>query len=102
MKTTFDLPDVLVQQVKRRAISEGRNLDATVVDLLHKGLATPETSATALIPAGLPRIGKHAQTRLPVILCNPGAPASDMTAAELIDLEQETQLQEDLERLVLA
>jgi hypothetical protein len=30
MKTTLDLPDALLQQVKRRAITKGQNLDSNV------------------------------------------------------------------------
>ncbi len=39
MKTTLDLPDSLVKQVKIRAVREGRKLKDAVADLLRKGLA---------------------------------------------------------------
>ena len=39
MKTTLDLPDVLMKQVKLRALQEGRKLKDAVADLLRKGLA---------------------------------------------------------------
>jgi len=39
MKTTLDLPDALVKQVKLRALREGRKLKDAVADLLRKGLA---------------------------------------------------------------
>jgi plasmid stability protein len=37
MKTTLDLPDALVKQVKLRAVREGRKLKDLVADLLRKG-----------------------------------------------------------------
>jgi plasmid stability protein len=49
MKTTLDLPDALVKQVKIRAVREGRKLKDAVADLLRKGLAaaTDEESDAA-------------------------------------------------------
>jgi plasmid stability protein len=38
MKTTLDLPDALVKQVKLRALQDGRKLKDAVADLLQKGL----------------------------------------------------------------
>ena len=42
MKTTLDLPDPLMRQVKIRAASEGRKLREVVADLLEKGMRTSE------------------------------------------------------------
>jgi hypothetical protein len=39
MKTTLDLPDDLVKEVKLRAVHEGAKLKDAVADLLRKGLA---------------------------------------------------------------
>src|SRR5437868_2341669 len=39
MKTTLDLPDLLVKQVKLRAVRDGQKLKDAVADLLRKGLA---------------------------------------------------------------
>src|SRR5689334_24424401 len=38
MKTTLELPDDLVKQVKLRALQDGRKLKDAVADLLRKGL----------------------------------------------------------------
>ena len=38
MKTTFDLPDELVKEIKLLAIQEGKNLKDAVADLLRQGL----------------------------------------------------------------
>ena len=39
MKTTLDLPDELMREVKIRAIHEHKKLKDTIVDLLRKGMA---------------------------------------------------------------
>src|SRR5207249_380082 len=44
MKTTLDLPDALMKQVKLRAVHDGRKLKDTVADLLRKGLAVAAPS----------------------------------------------------------
>ncbi len=102
MKTTLDLPDALVKQVKLRAAREGRKLKDLVADLLRKGLASAITSQVPAPPLRSARITKDPETGLPLIVCAANAPARKMTAEELIALEQETQTQEDLERLGLS
>jgi len=39
VKTTLDLPDALVKEVKIRAIHEGKKLKVMFADLLRRGLA---------------------------------------------------------------
>lgn len=102
MKTTLDLPDDLVRAVEFQALRDGRKLNDAVADLLRKGLAgstapRPQAAANASV-----RITTDPTTGLPVIICDPNAPASKMTIKELLALEQETQTQEDLERLGLS
>jgi plasmid stability protein len=72
MKTTLDLPDALVKQVKLRAVRDGRKLKDAVADLLRKGLAaakdeapsTHETIVTTDKKTGLPVIEcEHAASR---------------------------------------
>ena len=38
MKTTLDLPNALVREIKLRAVNDGRKLKDTIADLLKKGL----------------------------------------------------------------
>lgn len=52
MKTTIDLPDSLMRQVKIRAASEGLKLKELVADLLQQGLA--RTQAATLPEGELP------------------------------------------------
>jgi hypothetical protein len=39
MKTTFDLPDALVKEIKLRAVHEGKKLKDAVAELLRRGLS---------------------------------------------------------------
>jgi hypothetical protein len=102
MKTTLDLPDDLVRQLKLRAIHEGKKLKDAVADTLRAGLAAPRgmrSSPTRRPERGRVVIGKDHKTGLPVIQCPADAPARRMTPAQLLALEHETQTREDLERL---
>lgn len=96
MKTTLDLPDDLVRKVKLHALDRGQKLKEAVAELLRMGLAAPARSP---LPEDRPVIKQHPQTGLPYVECSSDAPARRMTAAELIALEQQTQTQEDFERL---
>lgn len=89
MKTTLELPDELIREVKLRAVREGRKLKEAVADLLRKGLAVkspqirkPQASA----------LTKDKRTGLPIIVCrHPAPPEQEWTpdqVAELL-LEQE-------------
>lgn len=96
MKATFDLPTELVRAVKLRAAREGRKLKDVAAELLRRGLA--DQGKTANRPPTRPRIEIQADG-LPVVCCDPDAPARRMTASELLALEQQTLCQEDLQRL---
>jgi hypothetical protein len=97
MKTTLDLPDDLV-----RAVQDGRKLKDAVADLLRKGLAASTAPRRTGAAKASSRIKTDPTTGLPVIIGDPNAPARKMTVAQLLALEQETQTQEDLERLGLS
>jgi plasmid stability protein len=43
VKTTLDLPDELMREVKIRAIHEHKKLKDTIADLLRKGIAASKT-----------------------------------------------------------
>ncbi len=90
VKTTLDLPADLIREMKMRAAHEGRKLRDVATEIFRRGLSQPAASGPI-----------RQRVKLPLIPCAPGAPASRMTAEELIALEQETQTQEDLERLGL-
>lgn len=94
MKTTLDLPDELIREVKLRAVVQGRTLKDLVADFLRQGLgmSAPKPPEPPL-PGSMVDIGPGG---LPVIRCRPDAPATQMSAEELLRLEQLTQTEEDM------
>lgn len=81
MKTTLDLPDALVKQVKIRAVREGRKLKDAVADLLRKGLAVAEPAVHAAT------ITWDKKTGLPLIQCKQvAAPEEGMTPERVVDI----------------
>src|SRR5687767_5187642 len=102
MDTTLDLPGALVEQVKLRALREGRELKDVAAELLRIGLASapapvvaqalPILKAHPLTGAPFheraadalpePVITTDPVTGLPVIHSPPDAPIHRMTAAE--------------------
>lgn len=84
MKTTLDLPDALVKQVKLRALREGRKLKDAVADLLRKDLAVAPDSEPDLQS---PVITTDKKTGLPVIECKQAAaPDEEMTPERVADI----------------
>ena len=124
MKTTFDLPESLVDEIKRRALKEGRDESELVAELLAAGLpngaessirngqTVPKTLPRLKVrpvesgenpprPSPSPRLSTDPQTGFPLILCDANAPAIKMSAGDLIAIERELEIQADLERLGL-
>lgn len=89
MKTTLDLPDEIVREMKLRAVVQGRTLKELVADLLREGLgmAAPR-QATKPPPSSPVEIGSDG---LPVIRGRADAPARLMSAEALIEFEQKLQ-----------
>lgn len=57
MRTTLDLPDALLRQLKAKAALEGTTLKAIMRGLVERGLRGPfEQAATSPLPAALPSI----------------------------------------------
>ncbi len=84
MKTTLDLPDALVKQVKIRAIHDGRKLKDAVADLLRKGLAVATESES---DSASPAVTKDKKTGLPLIECKHAASAlEDLTPERVAGL----------------
>lgn len=94
MKTTIDLPDDLLREVKLRAVLEGRTVKALVTDCLRQalGIILEKAVEDQGDPSTLVQTGANG---LPVIRCVSDAPATRMSVEELLQLEQETQEQED-------
>ena len=67
MRTTLDLPDTLLRQLKAKAALEGTTLKALMRVMVERGLRAPAEQAPApsSTPAGLPSIRLGRQLKLP-------------------------------------
>jgi hypothetical protein len=96
MKTTFDLPDELVREMKLRAVMQGRTLRDLAADFIRQGLGL-----AAPRPLQAPPPGARAEISadgMPIIRGEPDAPARLMSTETLIALEQALLTQEDMQR----
>jgi plasmid stability protein len=76
MKTTLDLPDDLMREVKIRAVRENRKLKEAIADLLRRGLS-PRRSE--------PRVRRR--VTLPIVECAREArPGEEMTPERVASL----------------
>ncbi len=83
VKTTLDLPDDLMREVKIRAVKENRKLKDEIADLLRRGLSHRRSEPTV----------RH-RVALPIVACSHEAqPGEEMTpervAGILLDEEAE-------------
>ncbi len=99
MKTTLELPDELMREVKIRAAVEGRKLKDVVADALKTGLLV---TGPARHPSKGICVETDPETGLPVLLAVADAPGSAMARDELNRLEWDTQYREDLRRAGLS
>lgn len=77
MKTTVELPDELIREVKVRAAREGRRLKDVMADVVRLGLSQP--------PARTDR--SPARVRLPLVACaHPAAAGQEVTADRVAEL----------------
>jgi hypothetical protein len=75
MKTTLDLPDDLVREIKIRAVKQNRKLKDAIADLL-RGLADQDTE---------PKTVWH-RVKLPLVRCEHAArPDEEMTPERVAD-----------------
>jgi len=91
MKTTIDLPEPLVREMKLRAVQEGRKLKDVAAEVFQRGLRAPSRS-----------VGKPLRQTLntPIFVCEEDrATVSEMTIAQLLQLERQAQTEEDLQRV---
>jgi hypothetical protein len=51
MKTTLELPDDLIEEIKRLAVHEGKKVKDAVADLLRQGLVASSAQQRTLIKA---------------------------------------------------
>lgn len=84
MRTTLDLPDPLLRELKTRAARNGQSLKSLINDLIQRAMT-------------LPSIPLEQQTGLPVLMRLQGEPQT-VQAQSNAQLADHT-LQEDIERL---
>src|SRR5689334_20113083 len=91
MKTTVELPDELVKQLKLRAIHDGKKLKDTVAELLRRGLNAPDEQADSSQGS---RLAFDKETGLPLIQCRHAARRGDELTPERV---ADILLQQDVE-----
>ncbi len=82
MKTTFDLPEDLVREMKFRAVREGRKLREVAEEVFRRGLAAPPASRGP---------GARHRVNLPIIPVPAGAKSFELSGERLLELEMETE-----------
>lgn len=94
MKTTLDLPDHLMRQVKQRALQQGRPIKALVADYIRQGLHGVAT----LPPAARREVLEIDAEGLPLFRPDPQLKRHPIDMATALRLEQDTLMQEDRHR----
>jgi plasmid stability protein len=96
MKTTLDLPDELVRELKMRALMQGRTLRDLATEFLRQGLGLAEPKPPTALPPDSPiQINENG---FPVFRGSDNAPAQHMTLEQLLQLEQDALYSEDMQR----
>jgi len=100
MKTTLDLPDEIVREMKLRAVMQGRTLRDLATEFLRQGLgmAAPRQ---ALAPAPDAPFEISADG-MPIFRGGANAPARHMSLEQLLQLEQDALYSEDMQRAGLS
>jgi hypothetical protein len=83
MKSTLELPNDLVHEIKLQAVNEGRELKEVFTDLLRKGFGHDSEEVSLAKPS-------RQKIALPLFPSAPDASAARMTVEQLIALEYET------------
>lgn len=82
MKTTIDLPEDLVREMKFRAVREGRKLREVAEEVFRRGLAAPATPA---------KPGDRRRVKLPIVPSPSGAKPFNLSGERLLELEIEAE-----------
>lgn len=90
MKTTVELPDKLVREIKVKAVLEGRKFKDMLADLLRAGLATDSSP--------LPLKSEPKSSGFPIIKCRHAAtPEREMTPDRVANILQEQEISQHAE-----
>jgi hypothetical protein len=82
MKTTIDLPEDLVRELKFRAVREGRKVREVAEEVFRRDLAVPVSSR---VPGGRHRV------MLPFIPASADAKPFELSGERLLELETEAE-----------
>lgn len=80
MKTTLDLPEELVREMKVRAAQEGKKLREVASEVMRRGLAVPGIAGR--------KVGMH-RVKLPLVPARRKAPKLKVTPVRIHELEME-------------
>jgi hypothetical protein len=94
VKTTLDLPDHLMRQVKQRALQQGRPIKELVADYIRQGLHG--STGSSLQPAA--RVVEIDASGMPLFRPDPSFSGPPIDLATALGLEQEALMQEDRQR----
>ena len=94
MKTTLDLPDHLMQQVKQRALQQGRPIKALMADYIRQGLHGP-AALPLTTNSGVLEVDEEG---LPLYRPDPQLKRHPIDVATALRLEQDALKQEDRQR----
>lgn len=96
MKTTFNLPDELVREMKLRAVMQGRTLRDLATEFIRQGLGMAAPRLPQVPPSdSMVQIGPGG---LPLVRCRADVPAVGLPVEDLLALEQQAQTSEDMQR----
>ncbi len=82
MKTTIDLPEELVREMKFRAVREGRKLREVAEEVFRRGLAAPAAGT---------KPGMRNRVKLPLIPAPANAKSFQISGGRLLELEMEAE-----------
>ena len=94
MKTTLDLPDHLMQQVKQRALQQGRPIKELMADYIRQGLHGP-AALPLTINSGVLEVDEEG---LPLYRPDPQLKRHSIDLATALRLDQDALMQEDRQR----
>jgi hypothetical protein len=99
MKTTIDLPEVLVKQAKQKALHQGRAFKDLIADYIRQGLNEQPSHAAVSRSSGALEIDPDG---LPLFRGQASQGFRQPALADTLALEHSTLEQEDLQRVGLA
>ena len=82
MKTTIDLPEELVREMKSRAVQEGRKLRDVAAEIFRRGLNASMNPAAST---------ERRRITLPLVPAPEGAKPFDLSGERLLELESGAQ-----------